>query len=213
MRPKTESINIHIMENEKNLDDWNLSDLARELYWWVDFFNISFFKGHPVPVPVISFEKTKVNTLGHYVNGRNAFGIKENINLNRVRLNRPLWDLLATLLHEMTHSWQHLYGNPATSWFHNREFQMKLLEFGVVVDKKGCHHGLGDPFVFLLNKHGVAFNHNKDPGGMIRIPPRATPKGKSKLRKWTCGCTNLRVAVPELEARCLRCGNRFEPVA
>jgi len=67
--------------------------------------------------------------------------------------------------------------------------------------------------VFLLNKHGVAVNYNKDPGGMIRIPPRATPKGKSKLRKWTCGCTNLRVAVPELEARCLRCGNRFEPVA
>ena len=87
---------------------------------------------------------------------------------------------------------------------------MKLLEFGIVTDNKGCHLGLGDPFVYLLKKHGVELNHNKDPGGIIRIPPKEKPKGKSKLRKWTCGCTNIRVAVSDLEAKCLKCGNRFE---
>jgi len=162
-----ESINIHIMENEKNLQDWKLSSLARELYWWVDFFNIAFFKAQPAPTPAISFEKTKVNNLGHYVIGRNAFGVKENINLNRVHLNRPLWDMLATLLHEMTHSWQYRYGNPSKSWFHNKEFQMKLLAFGILVDKKGCHQGFGDPFIFLLKKHGVEFHQQKDQDGFI----------------------------------------------
>jgi hypothetical protein len=37
-----------------------------------------------------------------------------------------------------------------------------------------------------------------------------TPKGKSKLKKWSCGCTNIRVAVRSLEAKCLKCGNKFE---
>lgn len=209
-RRLNESINIHIMENEKEAHDWELNTLASELYWWVDFFNIAFFREQPVPVPAISFEKTKVSNLGHYVIGRNAFGIKENININRVHLKRPMWDLLATLLHEMTHSWQYLYGNSSKSWFHNKEFQVKLLEFGIVTDNKGCHLGLGDPFVYLLKKHGVELNHNKDPGGIIRIPPKEKPKGKSKLRKWTCGCTNIRVAVSDLEAKCFKCGNRFE---
>jgi len=209
-RPLNERINIHIMENEKDAHDWELNALASELYWWVDFFNIAFFGEQPVPVPAISFEKTKISSLGHYVIGRNAFGIKENININRAHLKRPLWDLLATLLHEMTHSWQYLYGHPSKSWFHNKEFQMKLLEFGIVTDNRGCHLGLGDPFVYLLKKHGVKLDHNKDPDGIIRIPPKEKPKGTSKLRKWTCGCTNIRVAVPDLEAKCLKCGNMFE---
>ncbi|MBW1666968.1 MAG: hypothetical protein JRJ66_02725 [Deltaproteobacteria bacterium] len=89
-RPETEAINIQIMENEKNVMDWELNNLALELYWWVDFFNIAFFKEEPVPVPAISFEKTKINNLGHYVVGRNAFGVKENININRVHLDRSI---------------------------------------------------------------------------------------------------------------------------
>ena len=35
-----ESVNIAIMENETSAADWALSDLAFELYWWADFFNI-----------------------------------------------------------------------------------------------------------------------------------------------------------------------------
>ena len=33
---------------------------------------------------------------------------------------------------------------------------------------------------------------------------------KSKLKKWTCGCTNVRVAVSDFRARCLKCGNEFK---
>jgi SprT-like family protein len=209
-RKLNESINIHIMENEKDALDWELNDLARELYWWVDFFNTAFFKSQPVPVPAISFEKTKVSNLGHYVVGRNALGIKENININRAHLYRPLWDILATLVHEMSHSWQYIYGKPSKSWFHNKEFQMKMLELGIVCNNKGCHLGIGDPFVFLLKKHGIRFNLNFDLDGVMKIPPKPKKKGNSKLKKWTCGCTNIRVAIADLEAECLKCGNRFE---
>ena len=33
-----ESINMAIMENEIDADDWALNNLAIELYWWVGFF-------------------------------------------------------------------------------------------------------------------------------------------------------------------------------
>lgn len=208
-----ERINIEIMENERNAHDWGLNWLAWELYWWADFFNIAFFKDQPVPTPAISFESTKVNNLGHYVIGRNSFGVKENININRCHLNRELWDILATLLHEMCHSWQHCHGTPSKSWFHNKEFQLRMFSMGIIVDNKGCHLGVADPFVYLLRKHGVQFNLNINMDGIMKVPPKPKKKGKSKLNKWTCGCTNIRVAISDLEAKCLKCGNRFELAA
>jgi hypothetical protein len=209
-RQLNESISVAITNKEKGAYDWVLNDLVWELYWWVDFFNITFFREQPVTVPAISFEKTRVTNLGHYVVGKNAFGIKDNINLNSAHLNRSLWDVLVTLVHEMTHSWQAMYGKPSKSWFHNKEFQLKMLEFGIICDSTGRHQGVRDPFVYFLKKHGINFDRVMEPDGIIKIPPKPMPKGKSKLRKWTCGCTNVRVAVKDFEAKCLKCSHEFK---
>jgi hypothetical protein len=211
-RQLNERINIEIMENEKGAHDWSLNKLATELYWWCNFFNNAFFKGQPVPVPALSFERTKVNTLGHYVSGRNQFVLLENININRAHLSRPLWDILATLLHEMVHSWQGTYGNPSNSWFHNREFRLKMAEIGILCNEKGCHVAVGDPFVSLLKEHGMKVSGEENPDGMIKFPPKDKTKGKSKLKKWTCGCQNARVGKATFEAICDICGSKFELV-
>ena len=210
---KDESINIAIRENEKSTRDWDLSGLAKKLYWWVDFFNLEFFAGQPVPVPVISFERTNVNNLGHYVIGRNAIGVKENININSAHLKRPLWEILATLLHEMTHSWQVSYGSPSNNWYHNKKFRAKMIEFGIFTNKKGCHIKVGDPFMTLLKDQGVEFSDVDLSDGAIILPPAVKPKGNSKLKKWSCGCTIVRVAVKDFQAKCIKCGNEFERAA
>ena len=213
-----ESINSLIEDIEKSSDDWELNGLALELYWWVDFFNIAFFKNQPVPIPVISFEQTKVSSLGHYVIGRNAFGIKENINLNKAHLNRPLWEILSTLLHETCHSWEHRYiipGKRTNTWYHSKAFREKMQSFGILCNEKGHHKEIGDPFVFLLKKHGVSFGSNTIVDGLIMVPPRQNSKGKSNLKLWRCGCTkpiNVRVAVKKFEAICLQCENKFKLV-
>ena len=212
MTKAIENINIQNMENEPAASEWELNPLVWELYWWVDFFNIAFFNAQPVPAPGFTFEKTRVTKLRYYVVERNACGYKNIINLNRTNLNRPLWEILTTLLHEMTHSWQVMYGKPSNSWFHNKEFTLKMMDFGIVCTSNGCHNGVGDPFVFLLKKHGIVFNSvmRSESDNILKIPPRAKPKGKSKLKKWSCRCTNIRVAVKEFEAKCLKCGNEFE---
>jgi len=77
-----EATNKTIKEIEIRTKQWRFSNLSEQLYIWFDRFNERFFNIVLKP-PVISFEKTSSRTLGHYVIGRNAFGLKWNININR----------------------------------------------------------------------------------------------------------------------------------
>lgn len=198
------------MANENDAYDWALCSLSSELYWWTAFFNIAFFKTQPVKMPVISFEKKSVKNLGHYVRERNGFGLKENININRCHLDRPLWEILSTLLHEMCHSWQNLYGKPSISWFHNKEFKLKMSEMGIIVNNRGYHLRVADPFVFFLEKHGLKFGYPRNSDGFIRVPQKNKPKGRSKLKKWGCLCgQTARVGKKEFFAICTLCEEEF----
>ncbi len=213
MQNRNDHINIEIMENELKSSDWGMNNLAWELYWWVDFFNIVFFQEQPVPVPALTFERTRVNNLGYYRLGFNDFAVRNQINLNRLYLNRQLNEILQTLAHEMVHSWEHIYipeENRTKSWYHTNAFRQKLAEIGILADKKGVHMAVGDPFVHLLNRHAVEFGTGaRDSKGLIVIPPKPKPKGNSKLRKWTCGCQNVRVGKSEFKATCDICENKF----
>lgn len=196
------------LKNKSPKNVLDMCDLVPKLLWWTEIFKTAFFKDQLVPPPTIFYQKINTIIIGHIGIGSNGFGELEFF--KKVYLNRPLWDILAILLHEMTHSWQALYAKPSNSWYHNKEFRDKMLEFGIVCNKSGCHYGVSDPFVSLLEKHRIVFNHIKDPDGFISIPPVLKPKGSSKLKKWSCGCTNIRVAVKGFQAKCLRCGNEFD---
>lgn len=125
--------------------------------------------------------------------------------LNTKHLNRPVADLLATLLHELLHEWQELHGKPSSSKYHNVEFRQKAESFGLVIDKWGHNVAVvPGPFTELLARYGV------DPTSVLKIPPEParTPEA-SKMKKCSCRCTNVRCAV-ELHATCLSCGAAFE---
>lgn len=208
-----EKINIDIRENELATCDWALNPLAWELYWWVDLFNIAFFKGESVPTPALTFERSRVNTLGFYRIGFNDFAVKNQINLNRIYLDRPLNETLQTLVHEMVHSWEHIFvpeDKRTKNWYHTKAFRTKLAMIGILTNEKGCHIAVGDPFVHLLRAHAVTFEEKFNSKGLILIPPKVKPKGKSKLKKWSCGCQNVRVGKAEFHAHCDLCENQFE---
>ena len=207
---RTETVKTAIIDNVGYDHDWRFSTLAGELYWWVDFFNTAFFKQQPVLVPVISFSKDRITTRGQYRSDHNGFGVKDTLVLNRTHLDQPMWATLATLLHELTHAWQAIYGSPSTSWFHNQEFRHKLAVCGITCDTSGHHASLGDPFVFLLQKHGISFTDLNN--AHCQMGPMPRQRGKSKLKKWSCDCTNVRVAVSDFKAQCLKCSNRFKKI-
>ncbi len=214
-RKLDERVNIEIMANELDAMDWELNSLVWDLYWFVDFFNIVFFKGESVPIPALTFEKSRVNNLGFYRIGRNDFAVKDQINLNRLYIDRPLSETLGTLLHEMVHSFEYIYieeSKRTKNWYHTKAFREKLKECGIHTDERGCHMAIGDPFRYILIRHGVDFNHSNmvDKGGLVLIPPKPKKKGKSKLKKWSCGCQNVRIGKSEFHATCNLCGNEFE---
>jgi hypothetical protein len=104
-----ESINMAVKENEIQAEDWVFSELSELLYNWFDRLNERFFE-NALKTPVISFEKTRKNSLGHFVFERNAFGLKWNINVNSMYADRHLLDTLSiggTLLYSVT-GWQNL---------------------------------------------------------------------------------------------------------
>ena len=219
---KDAAINQAIKEHETDTaEDWELKDLATWLYHWYELFNQDFFKDQPVPMPVLSFEKVRVNTLGSYTLGRNSLGLKENININHTYLNMPKWRLLSVLLHELCHAfeWKYFPKEQRTcSWYHKRDFRLTMAEFGLLCNEKGIHEGIikDGKFYTYLKAHGISFAEipdfdyqDKDGRTIIPIDPPSKKKGKSKLKKWTCACTNIRAAV-EVDATCNKCGEKFE---
>lgn len=180
------------------------TDLAQTLYWFLALFNIAFFKQQPVQEPVIVFENNRVKSLGHHpVKGRNKN--QGDAAIYRVNPNMNLPGILSSILHLMVHTWQEQYGTPGRSWFHNHQFRKKIGKIGIRCDPAGHHLGLGDPFVFILKKHGVDFVDQSSTGD-AGAPELHTG---SKLIKWSCRCTNVRVAV-NFKAVCLKCGQVFK---
>jgi hypothetical protein len=181
------------------------------------------FFGGELPEVVLSFDVTDRRTLGHYVTRRNSLGVRWALNLNPIHLARPVYEVLATLLHELAHAWQHRCGTPSKPPHHNKEFREKCEAFGIPTDEGGHDLGVrhGTPFEAYCRRNGIGFpptSGSEAPpeggtGGPLPAPllpePPAKPRG-SKMRKWSCPCgVNVRVAIPAFDATCNRCGGRF----
>jgi len=194
------------------------AEIIAFLYEHVDLMRTELFGGE-VPEVVLSFDVTDRRTLGHYHLSRNGLGVRWALNLNPVHLARPVFEVLATLLHELTHAWQHEHGTPSKPPHHNKEFRARCEAFGIPTDEGGHYLGVrhGSPFEDYCRRHGIGFPPapgapEGSPGvealPLLPVPP-AKPKG-SKLRKWRCPCgVNARVAIADFQAVCCKCGGRF----
>jgi len=196
----------HRLAEHQAADDWKHRELMQELQTWVGRFNEAF----QLKVPQVSLriDWLRATRLGHFRCGHNGFGLQREIALNERYLHtRAMWQLLGTLFHELLHGWQESYGRAGRRNYHNREFRRKAADYGLVVDQRGYTQYWPDsPFFALLEQHGVPFPVQPQP--LLTQPTRG--RGKSTLKKWRCGCTNVRVGVAEFQARCLRCGQLFE---
>lgn len=169
--------------------------------------------GFELPEIVVSVDATNKRQLGHFKIGRDGLGLKWRVNLNLRHLTRPRGNVLATLLHEMLHAWQHLHGAPPkNARTHNLEFRAACERVGIPTNEKGHDLGITENGQLhqYLERHDV---HGEV--GLVEKKIAGKPKGSS-LRKWSCtGCespVNVRIARGlEFDATCNLCGTDFEP--
>lgn len=160
-----------------------------------------------IPEVVIAIDRLPCTRYGQFRMEHNGLGLRGEITLNSRYLDgkRPLWSILGTLLHELLHGWQQAHGTVGKRNHHNQEFRQKARALGLLIDKRGLTgYAASGPFKELLSKLGV-----EAPPAETPIPERR-PRGDSKQKKWSCGCTIGRFGVPTVNLRCETCGNRME---
>jgi len=211
-----------IRRHAEAAEDWPWHEIASQLYLWTDRFNDRFF-GREMPDAVLSFERMDHRILAAYTLRRNPQGLLYEITFNVKHLERPLWQTLETLMHEYVHLWQQNYGeNPVTHNYHNREFVQRCEGIGLhPATGYGAHLRPADGlFAEFLRAYGIP---EPPPLEEPKLTPKGRPldwwtdpekrrRGRSNLRKWTCGCQNVRVGTKEFHAQCLVCGNTFRLV-
>jgi len=181
---------------------WRHRELAAELHRWAVILNAEFNLG--VSEVALRVDWLSLRRLGHFRPGHNGFGLKGEIAVNERYLQcREPWQILGTVLHELLHAWQQEHGQPGKPPYHNKQFRDKALQYGLVIDEDGVTQYLAvSRFKDLLIRYGV------------HMPEQPLPaqrrKGGSKLKKWSCGCgVNVRVAIADFQARCLKCESLF----
>ena len=209
-----------VRHNAENDPTWKHFELARRLYGWTDIFRERFLdpiaridRGK-LPGPVLGFDKEDYRILAWYRLGKNAFGLDDEIILNEVNLERPLYSVLETVLHEQVHLWQQRFGeHPVKRNYHNQEFVDKCESLGLhPLPVVGAHWKPADgPFEQLLKEHDLLRpSFEPVPEGEKReywMPP-GRKKGRSTLTLWECPGCELKVRVgvsKDIELACMPC--------
>jgi len=140
------------------------------------------------------------------------------ISLNPNGLDRNDIEWQATLVHEMCHLWQHDFGKPSRSNYHNKEWANKMEAVGLIPSATGKEGGkkTGQGMTHYIDPNGrfiKAFNalkENKinykplpDLGGLIK---RSAERSKTK---YTCPCKNSVWGKPGLLITCNNCNQLF----
>ena len=216
-----EGINTEVKRHicSLNYKDWSLAELTQNLYNVREIFNEELFNG-VLSTPIITISRLRVTTLGCFMIGRNDFGAKNHIKLNSKHMNRAKIEVYETLLHEMLHQSEYEIHNkkPTRGNYHSSFFQVLSRNLGIPSNDKGISIGIimNSPFTYVLLKHNLISENELEGTDVLSISDsnefRSVANGqpRSKLLKFSCSCTNVRVAVLDFKARCLKCGQEFE---
>jgi len=195
-------LNEVVKEHEVSTE-WEYQKTSELLYKFFDIFDKHFFE-NKLPLGLIVFEIKNKKTLGSYTIAHNGFGAKDEITFNIRHINRPKFKLLSTLLHEMLHLYENRFreddGTKYTN-HHNKFFREKSKEFGIPSNHRGQTLEIINPFLDLVKKHGIDIEEKEIETEVI--------SAKSKMKKWSCKCMNIRSAK-EVDATCNNCGQNFE---
>lgn len=133
--------------------------------------------------------------------------------------NREVKEVFSTLVHEMCHLWQMLYGKPSKGNYHNGEFAKKMEDIGLMTSQSGMPEGkrTGSPMTHYIVEDGKfdkAFTIIKDVKiPFIGIPDPGKEKPKGGYVKFICpNCDTVFRGNKNIRASCVPCSSGEETV-
>lgn len=182
--------------------------------------NEHFFQGE-LPRVIITVQSSP-KAYGHYTPWESwredggQQGYKE-INIGAETIDRPIENVIATLLHEMVHFYNDLHGVKDVSrggTYHNKKFKEQAELHGLIIDydsRIGWSVTSPSPalveFIEGQGWHGVSLARN----GALCASGGAAGRKKSSTRKYICpecGCSVR--ATKAVNVGCLDCGVQME---
>lgn len=205
------------MKKEISPNTIPMSEITSELERLFSFFNLKIFDGK-LPSVMITIQRAgRKPFLGWFWEGvwiSDSKSICE-INLSAEWLFRPVEEILNTLIHEMVHLENAIAGikDCSKAQYHNGKFKVAAERATLKVERyKRLGWAVTSNTPETLKIIQAAKPNHKTFLAVSQVPNAAASGKKkgSKLKKWFCGCTNIRVAVSEFSATCNLCENKFQ---
>ncbi|MBZ0117821.1 MAG: SprT-like domain-containing protein [Sandaracinaceae bacterium] len=187
-----------------------------------DHFNRALFAGSLAPV-LLNFSR-KARTYGFFAPERWKAGeeARHEISLNPSYLaERAPRDVASTLVHEMTHAWQHEHGTPSRTGYHNHQWAAKMEAIGLMPSSTGAPGGarVGQRMSHYVIEGGPfdrAFTRMSErawfPWVCAEVPEDEALRRKRSVlskTKYTCPCGVNVWGKPGLRVVCAECDAMF----
>ncbi len=108
--------------------------------WLYNYYNKELFKGE-LPFCLLILSRSMEKVCGHF--SKDRWEDKEGNTTHEINLN-PVYlataddkHICQTLVHEMVHLWQHEFGKPSRTGYHNKEWAAKMQEVGLMPSHNG----------------------------------------------------------------------------
>jgi predicted SprT family Zn-dependent metalloprotease len=176
-------------------------------------FNKTLFNNELPPV-LVTFQR-QPKSYGYYwpdklisrVDGARMAEIALAINTFDARSDEQIF---STLVHEMVHHWQQIFGKPSRNGYHNKEWANKMKEVGLYPSTTGLEGGdeTGQSCSHYIMEHGTFKHHSTGLAASIdwNSAPDIRNKKKTNKAKYTCPCCDSNVwGKPELNINCGDC--------
>jgi hypothetical protein len=143
-------LNEQIADHARHNTKWRHFDSAQKAYEVFARINNEYF-GSELPQAVIGFNDSgRLMKDGSYHYEGDGLGLQHHID---IRSDLGWLQGIVAIIHNVVHLHQETYENKK-SWYHTAQFRKKLLEFGIVTNKKGDTTGLQSNFSDVLNTLG-----------------------------------------------------------
>jgi hypothetical protein len=182
-----------------------------------DHFNTALFEGS-LPDVFITYQR-KAHSFGYFAADRFSGRIDKSGNHELALnpdgfINQTDEQVCQTLVHEMTHVWQHVHGKPAARGYHNKEWAAKMKSIGLQPSSTGMVDGkeTGQKMMDYIIPDGPftkTYATLAATGWKLNLQSAHRPgqkRGTNSKTKFTCSnCGQNAWGKPDLAILCMDC--------